>query len=90
MQQGFHPDVINTDLHIGSQNSGMKAIVNTMSKFLNLGMPLADVIKANTARAAGIIKHTELGHLGAGSKRTSRCWPFGAARSVSSMCRAGK
>ena len=68
MQQGFHPDVISTDLHIGSQNSGMKDILNTMSKFLNMGMPLADVIKANTARAAEIIKHTELGHLGAGAE----------------------
>src|SRR5687768_3011782 len=68
MQQGFHPDVISTDLHIGSQNSGMKDILNTMSKFLNMGMPLADVVKANTSRAAEIIKHTELGHLGAGAE----------------------
>jgi dihydroorotase len=68
MKQGFHPDVISTDLHIGSQNSGMKDILNTMSKFLNMGMPLADVVKANTARAAEIIKHTELGHLGAGAE----------------------
>ena len=68
MQQGFHPDVISTDLHIGSQNSGMKDILNTMSKFLNMGMPLADVIKANTARAAEVIKRTDLGHLGAGAE----------------------
>jgi dihydroorotase len=68
MQQGFHPDVISTDLHIGSMNSGMKDILNTMSKFLNLGMPLADVIKANTARAADVIKRPDLGHLGAGSE----------------------
>ncbi len=68
MKEGFHPDVISTDLHIGSQNSGMKDILNTMSKFLNMSMPLADVIKANTARAAEIIKHTELGHLGAGAE----------------------
>jgi dihydroorotase len=67
-QQGFYPDVISTDLHIGSQNSGMKDILNTMSKFLNLGMPLADAVKANTARAAEIIKHPELGHLGAGAE----------------------
>ena len=37
-------------------------------KFLNLGMPLADVVRANTARAAEIIKHAELGHLGAGAE----------------------
>ena len=68
MQQGFHPDVISTDLHIGSMNSGMKDILNTMSKFLNMGMPLADVIKANTARAAEVIKRPDLGHLTAGAE----------------------
>ena len=68
MQQGFHPDVISTDLHIGSQNSGMKDILNTMSKFLNMGMPLADVIRANTSRAVEVITRADLGHLGAGAE----------------------
>ena len=67
-KQGFYPDVISTDLHTGSMNAGMKDILNTMSKFLNLGMPLADVIKANTARAAEVIKRPELGHLGVGAE----------------------
>jgi dihydroorotase len=49
-------------------NGGMKDILNTMSKFLNLGMPLADVIKANTAKAAEVIKRQDLGHLGVGSE----------------------
>jgi dihydroorotase len=68
MAQGFHPDVISTDLHTGSQNSGMKDILTTMSKFLNLGMPLKEVIRANTARAAEIIKRPDLGHLGVGAE----------------------
>jgi dihydroorotase len=68
MKQGFHPDVISTDLHAGSQNGGMKDILNTMSKFLNMGMPLADVIRANTARAAEVIKRPELGHLSVGAE----------------------
>jgi dihydroorotase len=67
-KQGFYPDVISTDLHIQSQNGGMKDILNTMSKFLNLGMPLADVIKANTAKAAEVIKRPDLGHLGLGAE----------------------
>ena len=67
-KQGFYPDVISTDLHIGSMNSGMKDILNTMSKFLNLGMPLQDVIKANTSRAAEVIKRPDLGHLGVGAE----------------------
>jgi dihydroorotase len=68
MKQGFTPDVISTDLHTGSMNAGMKDILNTMSKFLNMGMPLQDVIKANTSRAAEVIKRPELGHLSAGGE----------------------
>lgn len=67
-KQAFYPDVISTDLHTGSMNSGMKDILNTMSKFLNLGMPLQDVIKANTSRAAEVIKRPDLGHLGVGAE----------------------
>lgn len=68
MAQGFGPDVISTDLHTGSNNSGMKDILNTMSKFLNMGMPLADVIKSNTGTAAAVIKRPDLGHLGVGAE----------------------
>ncbi|MFN2444378.1 MAG: amidohydrolase/deacetylase family metallohydrolase [Vicinamibacterales bacterium] len=67
-KQGFYPDVISTDLHIGSMNSGMKDILNTMSKLLNLGMPLQDVLKANTSRAAEVIKRPDLGHLAVGAE----------------------
>lgn len=67
-KQGFYPDVISTDLHVGSMNSGMKNILNTMSKFLNLGMPLRDVIRANTAKAADVIKQSGLGHLAVGAE----------------------
>jgi dihydroorotase len=68
MKQGFTPDVISTDLHSSSMNGGMKDILNTMSKFLNMGMPLKDVVKANTQRAAEVIKRPELGHLSPGAE----------------------
>jgi dihydroorotase len=68
MKQGFYPDVISTDLHIGSMNGGMKDILNTMSKFLNMGMSLHDVIKSNTWKAAEVIKRPDLGHLTAGAE----------------------
>jgi dihydroorotase len=68
LQQGFVPDVISTDLHTGSMNSGMKDILNTMSKFLNLGMTLQDVIKANTSKAADVIKRPDLGRLSVGAE----------------------
>jgi dihydroorotase len=67
-KQGFFPDVVSTDLHTGSQNAGMKDILNVMSKMLALGMPLKDVIRANTARAAAVIKRPDLGHLGVGTE----------------------
>jgi dihydroorotase len=39
-----------------------------MSKFLNMGMSLKDVVKANTSRAAEVIKRPELGQLSAGAE----------------------
>jgi len=68
VQQGFVPDVISTDLHTGSMNAGMKDILNTMSKFLNLGMTLQDVVKANTSKAAEVIKRPDLGRLSVGGE----------------------
>lgn len=67
-KQGFFPDVISTDLHTGSMNAGMKDILNTMSKMMVLGMPLTDVIRANTAKAAAVIQRDDLGHLGVGTE----------------------
>ncbi len=68
LKQGFAPDVISTDLHTGSMNTGMKDILNTMSKFLNLGMTLKEVIKANTSKAADVIKRPDLGRLSVGGE----------------------
>ena len=44
VKEGFLPDSISTDLHIGSMNAGMKDKLNVMSKFLALGLSLEDVI----------------------------------------------
>ncbi|MEO9894471.1 amidohydrolase/deacetylase family metallohydrolase [Aurantibacter sp.] len=67
MQQGFIPNTISTDLHTGSMNGGMKDIVNIMSKFLNMDMPVADIIAATTWNSAKAIKREELGHLSKGA-----------------------
>jgi dihydroorotase len=66
-RQGFWPDTISTDLHIGSMNAGMKDQVNVMSKMLNLGMPLKDVIQASTSSSARVIRREALGHLSPGA-----------------------
>ncbi len=67
VKQGFLPDSISTDLHIGSMNGGMKDMLNVMSKFLVMGMPVEDVILRSTWNPAREIQHEELGHLSVGA-----------------------
>jgi len=67
MQQGMQPDVISTDLHAESMNGGMKDMSNVMSKFLNMGMSLQDVVLHSTWRPANVIKRPDLGNLSVGS-----------------------
>jgi dihydroorotase len=65
---GFRPDSISTDLHINSMNAGMKDMIHTMSKMLNLGSPLAEVIRMSTWNPAREIKRPQLGNLDVGSE----------------------
>lgn len=67
IQQGFKPDVISSDLHIGSMNSGMKDMANLLSKFLALGLSLNDVIARATWNPAKYINKPELGNLSIGA-----------------------
>ena len=67
VKQGFLPDSISTDIHSGSINSGMKDQLNVMSKFLNMGMSLDDVIYRSTWNPARIIHREEIGHLSVGA-----------------------
>ena len=66
-EQGFPPDTISTDLHTGSMNAGMKDMTNVMSKILNLGSSLEEVVRMSTWKPAEVIKRTELGHLSEGA-----------------------
>lgn len=68
VEQGFLPDSISSDLHTGSMNSGFKDMPNLMSKFLNLGLKLADVVRMSTWKPANEIKRPELGHLTVGAE----------------------
>ena len=67
MEQGLRPNSISTDLHTGSMNGGMKSQINVMSKFLNMNMPLKEVIAASTWQPAQIIQREDLGHLSEGA-----------------------
>ena len=66
IKQGFIPDSISTDLHASSMIGGMKDMTNVMSKFLNMGMSLEQVIRASTWHPARQIKRMELGNLSVG------------------------
>jgi len=68
LKQGLYPNSISSDLHIGNMNAGMKDMNNIMSKFLNIGMSLYDVILKSTWNPAQYIQRTELGHLSLGSE----------------------
>lgn len=67
-QDGFPPDSISTDLHMGNINGPVASMANVMSKFLNMGMPLNEVIRRSTIIPASIIQRPELGTLTPGSE----------------------
>src|SRR3954467_943611 len=67
IKEGFLPDSISTDLHIGSMNTGMKDMLNVMDKFLAMGLSLDDVVARATWNPAKEIHHEELGNLSVGA-----------------------
>jgi dihydroorotase len=67
LKEGFRPNTISTDLHTGSMNAGMKSQINVMSKFINMGMPMAEVIAASTWNSAKVLQREDLGHLSEGA-----------------------
>jgi dihydroorotase len=67
VRQGFWPDSISTDLHSGSINGAMIDMLNVMSKFLALGVPLVEVIRESTTNPAMEIKRPQLGQIGVGA-----------------------
>lgn len=68
LKAGLFPNTISTDLHTGSMNSSMKDELSVMSKFMNLGLTVKEVIKASTWSAAQVIHKPLLGNLSVGSE----------------------
>ncbi len=64
---GFPPDTISTDLHMANINGPVVSLLETMSKFLNIGMSLTDVIWRSTSRPAEVLRRPELGTLSPGA-----------------------
>ena len=68
LQDGFAPDSISTDLHMGNINGPVISMLNTMSKYLNMGMSLSQVIMRATASPARVIGRPDLGTLSVGAE----------------------
>ena len=68
LQQGLWPNTFGTDLHRFSMNAGMKDMLNVMSKYLTMGMPLKEVLLRGSWNAAKAIGREDLGNLSVGTE----------------------
>ncbi len=67
MEQGFLPDSISTDVYAANTEQVVKNLLTTMDKFLNLGLPLKDVLERVTINPARAIGEEALGTLAPGA-----------------------
>ncbi len=67
LEQGLWPNSFGTDLHRFSMNAGMKDMLNVMSKYLNMGMPLKEVLIRGSYYPSKAIKRNDLGNLSPGT-----------------------
>lgn len=67
LEQNFWPNSFGTDLHRFSMNAGMKDFLNLMSKYLNMGMPLKEILLRGSWYPAKSIKREDLGNLSVGT-----------------------
>ncbi len=67
-EQGFKADIVSSDLHTQSMNTGMKDMSNVLSKFMALGVSLPDAISRATWAPAQVIGRADLGHLSIGAE----------------------
>jgi dihydroorotase len=64
---GVLPDVVSSDIHQMAIQGPMFDLPTTLSKFLNLGLTLPQVIERATSRPAAAMRKPELGSLAPGS-----------------------
>jgi dihydroorotase len=67
LKAGFPPDIISSDVHVLCVDGPAYDNMETMSKFLHLGMPLADIVRAVTVTPARVLGRPDLGDLSVGS-----------------------
>lgn len=67
LSQGFPPDLISSDVHVIAIEGPGYDLLHTMSKLLNCGLSLPDVVGMASNRPALAIRHPEHGHIGVGA-----------------------
>ncbi len=67
LRDDFPPDLISSDVHVIAVEGPGYDLLHTMSKLLNCGLSLPDVVGMSTSRPALAIRRPELGHLGVGA-----------------------
>jgi dihydroorotase len=67
LAEGFLPDCISSDVHALCIDGPAFDLLTTMSKFLCLGVPLAEVVRAATEHPAHALKRPDLGTFKPGS-----------------------
>jgi dihydroorotase len=73
LDDGFAPDTISSDLHRFNHEGPVFDLATTMSKYLHLGLPLADVVRMATTEPAAVIGRTgAFGTLAAGAEADIR------------------
>lgn len=66
-RKGFYPDLISTDIRSVNIHGPVWSLATTMSKIMNLGMSLEDVVNCTTYNAAKAIKKEGLGEIKVGA-----------------------
>ena len=66
-EQGFMPDTLSTDLYFDNVAGPVFGLTTIMSKYLNIGMPLQEIVFRTTQRPAQVLRRPELGTLSPGS-----------------------
>jgi dihydroorotase len=64
--EGVYPDSISSDVHAFSVDGPARDLLHVASKFLNLGVPLADVVRRVSSAPARCIGRPDLGRLAVG------------------------
>lgn len=67
LRQGFYPDTLSTDLYLDNVAGPVIGLLHVMSKYLSMGMPLAEVVFRTTQRPAQALRLPGVGALSEGA-----------------------